>query len=278
MKQVWRAGGVVAVALSLAVGAGCEWSGPESDSVNTSQGAGVDINYSGVYDGNLSGGKAVSGSTLGTITRFVVSQSGNELDVTDNLGNRYKGRVGSPGTVSNPDPTTGSYPSGATVVQSQMSWEGNGVEFVGVVHLVTVDDVRGNSSSDNRSSTDTSTDNQSVTRTETRTTATNTIVETVVTIGTPADPFYQQTTTTVTYDTATGRELDRTVTKVGTDTRTTSNNSFTTFTLTEQNSNVRLEGTWIESGFGTSSVDALSPGGIATVTTEVTPVTEDTGG
>jgi hypothetical protein len=40
MKQVWRAGSVVVVALSLAVGAGCEWSGPESDSINTSQGAG----------------------------------------------------------------------------------------------------------------------------------------------------------------------------------------------------------------------------------------------
>ena len=60
MKQVWRAGSVVVVALSLAVGAGCEWSGPESDSINTSQGAGIDVNYSGVYDGLLSGGKAVS--------------------------------------------------------------------------------------------------------------------------------------------------------------------------------------------------------------------------
>lgn len=274
MKQVWRAGSVVAVALSLAIGAGCEWSGPESDSINTSQGAGIDANYSGVYDGLLSGGKAVSGSTLGTITRLVISQSGNELDVTDNLGNRYKGRVGSPGTVANPNAETGAYPEGATVVESQMSWEGNGVEFVGVVHVVTVNDVKGNTTTDNRSSTDTTTDNQSVTRTETRTTATNTIVETVVTIGTPADPFYQQTTTTVTYDTATGRELDRTVTKVGTDTRTTSNNNTTTFTLTEANSQLRLEGTWIESGLGTSSVDALSPGGITVVTT----TTPDDGG
>lgn len=270
MKQIWRASGVAAIALSLAIGAGCEWSGPESDSVNTSQGAGIEANYSGTYDGLLSGGKAVSGSTLGTITRLVISQNGNELDVTDNLGNRYKGRVGSPGTVSSPDADTGTYPQGATVVQSQMSWEGNGVEFVGIVHVVTVADVRGNTTTDNRSSSDVTTDNQTVTRTETRTLDTNTVVEQVVTIGTPADPFYQQTTTTITYDTATGRELDRTVTQVGTDTRTTSNNNSTTFTLTEDNSQYRLEGTWIESGLGTSSVDALSPGGIAVVTT-VTP-------
>ena len=259
MKQICRAGGVAAVAVALAIGAGCEWNGPDSESVNTSQGAGINLNFSGTYDGLFSGGLAVQYSGLGSITRLIIAQNGNELDVTDNLGNHYRGRVGSPGTVSNPDPTTGAFPDGTTVAESQMSWEGNGVEFVGIVHVVTVDDVRGETTDTSQTTTDDSTS----TTTDTKTVGSNTVVTTTVTIGTPADPFYQQTVTTVTYDTQSGRELDRTVTKTGTSTHTTS----TTFTLTEANSQLRLEGTWVEQGNVSSPVDALSPGGTGYITT-----------
>ncbi len=280
MKRFWRAGASLTAVTALVLAAGCEWTSDDTDGFNTSQGAGITANYSGVYDGVLAGGRAVSTSSQGTITRFVINQTGNELDVTDNLGNRYKGRVGSPGVVSDVSDATGGYPAGATVVESQMSWEGNGVEFIGIVHVVTVNDVQGTTSNntviDNNTSTstDTVTDDETVTRTETRNNGTNTVVTTTLTIGSPGDPFYQETVTTVTYDNETGRELDREVTRTGTDTRTstdtdnTTTTTTSTFTLTEANSQYRLEGTWIESGL-TAAVDALSAGGIVVVTTPV---------
>jgi hypothetical protein len=248
--------------VALLVNTGCEWSGGGGASgLNSSQGAGLNVNFTGVYDGNLGGGRAVAKTSKGAITRLVIQNSGNALEVTDNQGSRYQGTIGAPGVVTSPD-ATGTYPAGAEAVQSQINFAGKDevaqkdIEFVGVIHLVTVTDVKGNT--DNSSSTDTTTTGNTETKTTTFKDATNTTVVTEVTSGAPGDEFYRKETTTVTYDNATGKETSRTKTVEGSDTRTVT--SSTTYSLTEANSQFRLEGTWIEKDGVVSKVDALSPG------------------
>ena len=160
---------IPAALLALAVTGlvGCDWSS-NSTSLNTSQGAGVNINFSGVYDGNLAGGKAVDKPTKGNILRLVISQSGNRVEVVDNQGSRYEGTVGSPGVVSQPD-SSGAYPIGAELVQAQISFSGKdevsqrNIQFVGIIHAVAVEDVNGES----KTSTSTDTDGTNNSKTET---------------------------------------------------------------------------------------------------------------
>ena len=86
MKKLISAAAVGAMALALISNTGCEWSGGgNSNSFNTSQGAGININFSGVYDGRLSGGEAVSGTG---IKRLTISQAGNRLQVRDSRGRK----------------------------------------------------------------------------------------------------------------------------------------------------------------------------------------------
>lgn len=271
-----------ALALSVVLfQSGCEWSS-SGDSMNTSKGAGVNINFSGVYHGTGSGGKAVSSTSGGSITRLVISQAGNAVEVVDNHGSRYKGTIGSPGAIRNP--SGGVYNTGDELVQSQMSFSGTDnssgkkVQFVGVVHAVTVTDIRGTvtgSGSTNSSSQTDSSDQQDV-QTSRVNNGTNTVVTTIVTVGSPGDPFYQQTTTTVTYDNASGREVSRTQSSVGSNSSSdsSSSGSYTEYSITEANTQYRLEGTWIEEGGKSSGVDALSSGSSGLITT--TPATPAT--
>ena len=109
---------MAALVLGLAFTVGCDWSaGGTDDGFNTSQGAGVNINFSGVYDGALGGGRAVSQTSgAGAIWRLVISQGGNRVDVTDNQGSTYSGTVGSPGAVS--AGSSGVFPAGAQPLQA----------------------------------------------------------------------------------------------------------------------------------------------------------------
>lgn len=272
------------------VGAGCEWSGGGgSGSFNTSQGAGINVNFSGVYDGRLSGGRAVQNTSGSPITRLVISQSGNRLDVRDNNGSSYTGQVGTPGAIVDLDKQT-AIPRGADIVQSQISWSGhdNGagrhVEFVGVIHVVSVADIDGQrsvrtqtSSSDNST---TKSDSGKNTQTQTVNDGTNTTVTTIVPL-----PNGGSSVTVTVYNNQTGAEISRTVTTVK-DSKTASSDTTTTvttkeFTLTEANSQYRLEGTWIETDGKSSNVDALSPGGAGSVTStssdSTTTTTDSTG-
>jgi len=136
------AGAVLGIAAVLA---GCEWESVDNG-FNTSQGAGANVNFSGVYTAK-SGGALVASDA--TITQFVIAQSGNAVEVWDNNGSHFTGSVGSPGVVSSADPTTLQYPAGATMVESQMTFSGensgngNSASFVGLVHAVAVTDVKG---------------------------------------------------------------------------------------------------------------------------------------
>lgn len=292
MKRFLNVCGVTLLSGSLILTlSGCDWSsGGGVNSFNTSQGAGVNLNFSGVYRGELSGGKVVDKTSAGNIQTLTISQTGNRLTIVDNQGSRYTGTVGSPGLLAQPD---GTIPAGAEFVQSQISFTGKDgvsardIEFVGIVHAIAVTDIQGKSTekvevsgsgsgSTNFSNEGSSSGSQTQT-TRTFTQGTNIIQETVLTIGTPSDAFYDVTTTTVTIDAATGQEISRNVTTTrnqGTGSgsssskgSTSTTTTFTDFQITEANTQYRLEGTWIEQGGFTSGVKARSPGSSGTIQT-----------
>lgn len=260
----------VAVMGAALMFSGCDWSsGGGATSFNTSQGAGVSINLSGVYRGEFPGGRAVQTTTAGNITALTIRQTGNRVEVTDNQGSTYVGTVGSPGLVSQPS-ADGTYPAGAELAQGQINFSGKDgvsakdIEFVGIIHVVAVTDIQGNTRVSSQTSANASRDE--TTRTIQNGDGTST-TETVLTIGTPDDPFYQVTTTTVVTEDSTGRVISNTSTTEGGTTTTQS----TEFSITEATSQYRLEGTWVELGGKTSGVQARSAGtsGLITTTTEV---------
>jgi len=253
--------------------AGCDWSaGGSSDGFNTSKGAGVNINVSGVYSGAINGRAVERTSGAGQILSLVVSQSGNTVEVTDNQGSRYQGTIGAPGAVATA--TGGIYPAGAELVQYQINFSGKDnvaaqdVEFVGTIHAVSVSDIRGTSSTSGSSTTDQNT------RTTTETvvdvvkdTTTDTIT---TTIGAPGDPFYRVTTQVIVTDNSTGDVISNTTTTTGTSSTTTTR----TYSITEANTQMRLEGTWIEAGGLSARVDAISRGVGGTITETSTETVE----
>jgi hypothetical protein len=271
MKRAITAFAVVSLAVALSLTTGCEWTGGGgTDSFNTSQGAGVSINFSGVYDGTF-GGRAVKSTSAGNINRLTITQSGDTLEVRDNQGSRYYGKVGSPGSVV--DLADGLViPAGANIVQSQVSWSGKDevaakdVEFVGVIHAVSVTDIQGDTRDTTAEQTKENSDSQQTTTTSV--VNTNGTTTTVLTIGTPEDAFYQQITTVT--DNQTGKEISRTVVKNSGSTSTDTQTSTAEYTLTEANTQYRLEGTWVEKGGVSSDVDAISPGGVGSVTLNTT--------
>jgi len=253
--------------------AGCDWSaGGSSDGFNTSKGAGVNINVSGVYSGAINGRAVERTSGAGQILSLVVSQSGNTVEVTDNQGSRYQGTIGAPGAVATA--TGGIYPAGAELVQYQINFSGKDnvaaqdVEFVGTIHAVSVSDIRGTSSTSGSSTTDQNT------RTTTETvvdvvkdTTTDTIT---TTIGAPGDPFYRVTTQVIVTDNSTADVISNTTTTTGTSSTTTTR----TYSITEANTQMRLEGTWIEAGGLSARVDAISRGVGGTITETSTETVE----
>ena len=220
---------------------GCEFSG-NSDGFNTSGGAGVDVNISGFYEGNLSGAKAVNASA-GNINNFTLTQAGNRVEVVDNQGSRYVGTVGSPDI--NVSQQAASIPASTQIMQFQVNWQGRDgvsakdIQFVGVIDVVALLDIQGQTTSD--------------TRTTTRTTNNS------------ADHISNQTTT----------NASPTVTDISNSNTTNNNNTTTTTTDTTSfifapgNSRFRLRGTWVESGGRSSNVSALSAGSGRLVTSSV---------
>lgn len=284
MKKAFVYGGLAALSLGLVFATGCEWTGGGgTNSFNTSKGAGVNLNFSGVYNGTFSGGKAVASSSGAPITRFVLTQSGNAVEVIDNNGNRYKGNVGSPGVVFTPTTENPIIPTGALLMEGQITFEGvdgssgKDVEFVGVIHAVAITDIKSTTTVDRQGSTNSSSsssssnDDQSGTVTKTVDNGTNTTTTVTVTTVTPEVTI--QTVTTVVTDNATGAELSRNVTKTSSQNQTqgqgqsSGTTTTTTYQITEANTQYRLEGTWLEKGGNTSDVDALSPATSGLVTT-----------
>ncbi|HMP89554.1 MAG TPA: hypothetical protein PJ991_05110 [Kiritimatiellia bacterium] len=256
MKILSMAAVTVLAGVIMLANTACDWSSSgSSGSFNTSKGAGVNINYSGVYRGEFSGGRAVEKTSRGNITTLTMVQTGNRLTVYDNQGSVYSGATGSPGLIA--EPAGSVYPFGAEIVQSQISFKGkdkvsgNDIEFVGILHVVSVTDIQGNTSE-----TETETDTQNG-DTQTTVIRNETTTETITVINEPP----VQITTRVITENATGREISRTTTTRQIQRKTSS----TVFQITEANTQLRLEGTWIEKGGPVSGVKARSTGGIGLV-------------
>jgi len=235
--------------------AGCDWSAGGDSDFNTSRGAGVNVNISGVYHGNLPGGRAVSQTSHGNITQLTIMQSGNKIEVVDNQGSRYRGTVGSPGAVAEPD-SSGTYPAGVELVQYQLSFEGKDevaakdISFVGVIHVVAVQDITGSASTQYVGSAQTNS------YTVVDSGQTNIVTEIITPL-----PGGGSQTVTITIDGETGEEISRTVTT------SEGESEVRVFELTEANSQYRMEGTWVEEAGLVADVDALSAGSGGTVTT-----------
>lgn len=242
-------------ALTLLVG--CDWSSGSGDNNFNTRGLSSISNISGFYRGTL-GGRAVSNTSRGNINNFTIQQSGNRIEVIDNQGSRYVGSVGNPLLLLPPETTTIS--DGAEVASYQISFTGRDgvaakdIEFSGVITLVTVTDVQG------ETSTQTNTDN---TTTTTTTTTTSSVPEQEGVDG--VEPGVDETSTT------TNENVDNNET-----TRTTG------FSLTDANTQLRLRGTWKEIDGPTSAVDALGAGIVGNIGFTSAPAEggggEDTGG
>jgi len=238
---------MAAAAVTALLLAGCDWTTGGDNDFNTSRGAGINVNFSGVYRGRLSGGKAVSQTSNGNITQFTITQAGNTIEVIDNQGSHYRGTVGAPGAVA--EPVNGVYPAGAELVQAQVSFSGKDevaakhIDFVGVIHVVAVQDITGSAST------------QAVVEATTNvyTEVDNGSTNIVTVIVTPL-PGGGSQTVTITTDASTGEEIGRVVE------RSDSSVDYRVYEITEANSQYVLEGTWVEEGGVVAQVSAISPG------------------
>jgi len=124
--------------ISLVVSCDDKWE--KGGDFNTSQGAGINVNFSGVYRARTSGAPLVPAGDEAEITRLIITQIGNTIEVRDDYNKLYTGYIGSPGVMS--PSSSGSYPAGATMLQAQINFTNNkNVDFVGVIRAVAVDDV-----------------------------------------------------------------------------------------------------------------------------------------
>ena len=253
---------------------GCDWSTNDAG-FNTSQGAGVSINFSGYYQAT-EGGRIVKNTSAGNITSLTIQQAGDTVEVHDNQGSTYRGNIGSPGSVSTK--VGGSYPSGAQLAQAQISFSGHDnvsakdITFAGTIHAVAVTDIKGTTETD--TSTSSHTGSETVTTNITVGSTGQAIVTTITTTEYDADgneTYKRVSTTTTTPD---GTVVSHNVTETGSRTDTSTDTATTTYTITEANTQYRLQGTWIEAGGGASEVDALSAGNSGTISTTTTTTTE----
>lgn len=154
MNRFARMSPAIIVALLIGMVSGCDWE-PDSTGFNTSQWAGIEINFSGTYVSRVSGGELIEGSD---IVRLTINQTGNRLTVTDSNGVTYEGVTGAPGTVTEPLEVaadgTPRYPEGALISLMQITFWREGpspsvhddVRFSGQIRLIAVTDIEGNTS------------------------------------------------------------------------------------------------------------------------------------
>ena len=267
IRNVYKLGALSSLLMAFALVVGCDWTS-KSDGFNTSRGRG-NINFSGTYNGNLPGGRAVENTTGGVIVRLVLSQQADTLEVLDNNGSRYRGRIGSVAVIASPgddivtefedtafDP--GGFPEGTQLAQAQVSWQGHDnvaaktIEFAGTIHAVAVTDIRGTADRASSSSVNVTTN----TTTSIEQDGTN-ITTTITIIGfdpnTGLENFREVQTFT---QTPSGQIISSD--RIVDDRRSTSRDN--EFILTAANTQYRLEGTWVEQGGVVAGVDALSAG------------------
>lgn len=204
----------------------CDWESGSQANFNSRVN---NVNISGVYEGQLSGGRAVSNNSNGAVRTLNIQQSGNSITVIDNQGSRYEGTVTAPDVRS--DLSSDSLLTGTIIVAYQIGFAGKDgvaardIEFSGNLTLGTITNVQASSSGSDQDSS-----------------STTDVVEGPVVDG--------DTTTTVTSQSNTSSE----------------SSSSRSFNLTENNASMRLRGTWIEQGGVVASVNALAPVNAFTIT------------
>lgn len=245
IKKYYKGATLVVVMMVVGLISGCDW---------TTGGSGfgtADVNFSGTYRGHLGGGRAVSQTSGGQISRLVISQQGDALEVLDNNGSVYRGRIGSVSTVTVSGDADG-FSAGDQLAHAQVSWSGHDnvaarqIEFTGNISVVAVTQIDGQAS-------ETSTSDISEGRTETEVIDGNEITVTITEV-IDVGGTLEETEIVITRDRVTGEELSRT-----TETRTLSSTS-SEFILTAQNTQYQLQGTWVESGGVVAEVNALAAG------------------
>jgi hypothetical protein len=235
---------------------GCDWT-----TGGDGYGSRVDINFSGTYNGQQSG-RAVSNIDGRPISRLVITQVGDTVDVFDNNGGRYRGRISQANTVT--QAAGDSFAAGTQLAQAQVSWSGvnpatgREARFVGNISAVAVRDIRSNSSGTTSNTSDIRTSTQSSTSADG-----STITQVQTEIGfdplTGLENFRRETVRVI--DAQTGSEISRTTSTEGGSTQNTAQE----FAISAQNTQYLLEGNWIESGGPTGYVRALAAGSAGTI-------------
>jgi hypothetical protein len=252
---------VLALAGIYSINTGCEFESAGSEGgFNTSQGAGINLVFSGRYRPRAGSSEVVRGRGIVALT---IVQSGNNLRVLDSNGSEYNGTVGSPGLIARPNVDTGAYPAGAELAQAQCEWtgvnraSGGQVEAVGVFHTVTVADIRGTTTSVALDTVDDNVNNVAfnsstvVNDTNENSSETVTVIDagsTTITISSlSSDSRVDDTESTL------ENQANQQNTTTGNTTDTSS------YSVTEANTQIVLEGNWLESG-GASVINGISSG------------------
>lgn len=223
---------------------GCDWE--DGGEFNTSKGAGVNINISGMYSARS--GELVTGVSISTM---LITQIGNAIEVRDSNNSLYTGSVATPGVMGLGGSILG-YPTGADMLQAQINFAGvNGltkddVQFVGIIRAVALEDVQG------------TTVTQTTTTDAVQTTATNNLGVTSIDIVAP--PVTISDATTITAENSNGVVVENV------------NEATTTFVITEANTLFILEGHWVE-GAVVGAVNGHARSSAGSFTTRATTTT-----
>ncbi len=258
IKKYYKGATLAVMIIAVGFAVGCDWTTGGSGFSSSR----VDVNFSGTYNGNLGGGRAVENTSGGPIVRMVISQQGDAIEVLDNNGSVYRGRIGSVSVVTVPSDDErrgadgqvegGVFEAGTQLAQAQVSWSGQDnvaarqVEFTGNISVVAVTQIDGTITESGRSDI-------SEGRTETERVDGNRVTVTITEVINVGGAL-EETEIVIVRDINTGEELSRT-----TETRRVSS-SRSEYILSPQNTQYHLQGTWVEAGGVVAGVSALAAG------------------
>lgn len=154
MKRTLTIITTLAATAATALLVSCDWSsGGSASGFNTSR-TNLQVNLSGTYSGQLDG-KAVSATSRGNITRLIIQQSGNVVEISDNQGSTYRGSVGIPNVAfTDGDGAAATLPLGSELASYTISWAGHdnvadkNIRFTGNVEIIAVSDIDGRTITD----------------------------------------------------------------------------------------------------------------------------------
>ncbi len=275
-----KAGSALATAAAVVILAGCDWT---TGGAGYSSGRTANINFSGTYNGALNNGIAIERSSGAPINRLVISQQGDALEVLDNNGARYRGRIGNIAVVVSVGDEVvtefedsafdvGAFPEGTQLAQAQVSWTGNNsagqkVEFVGTIFAVAVTDIQGQMSSSSSGSSQSQTEFVTETITQTAEDGTNIVITTTnvgfdFSSGTPVENYREVQIVT---QTPTGIVIEQETIVEDRREQQESDGVVREYILGAQNTQYRLQGVWVEVGGVSANVDALAAGSAGSV-------------